>query len=497
MRAFDRVQRKALQDRVGRAAASFRGPIVSSVVPERSRHSAPPPEAWGPLFRFAQLAGKPVERFLRIEAASGIVLLLSAALALLWANSAWSATYAHFWHTPIGLRIGEFEIQRPLEWFVNDGLMVVFFFVVGLEIRREIQKGELSELRRAALPAIAAFGGMIAPALVYLAVAGGTATRQGWGVPMATDIAFALGVLALMGRRVPAALRVLLLALAVIDDLGAIVVIALFYSGGVSWAGLGIAAIGLASVFVMQFVGVRHKLAYVLPGLVVWAGIYAAGIHPTIAGVLIGLITPTRAWLGPDGFAEGVGVEMHRISAAQSLSTHELAGALKHVDLARREAMSPAESLIESLHPWVAFAIMPLFAFANAGVSLAGVTLDGDNARIALGAALGLVLGKPLGVVAACYLALRLRIATLPRGLGAPHLLVLGVVAGIGFTMALFVAQLAFRDAGQLGAAKLGILCASGAAAILALAFARVTLRPSEDREIAQCADDAECSTEL
>ncbi len=473
------------------------GPVVSFTTPPDPQPPAAPPEAWLPLFRFAQLAGKPVERFLRIEAASGIVLLVSAALALLWANSAWSASYAHLWHTPIGLKVGELEVLRPLEWFVNDGLMVVFFFVVGLEIRREIQKGELSDVRRAALPAIAAFGGMIAPALVYLAVAGGAETRHGWGVPMATDIAFALGVLALLGHRVPAALRVVLLALAVIDDLGAIVVIALFYSGGVSWAGLGLAALGLASVLLMQFVGIRQKLAYLFPGLVVWAGIYAAGIHPTIAGVIIGLITPTRAWLGPDGFAQGVGAQVHRISAAESLSTHELAGALKHVDLARREAMSPAESLIESLHPWVAFAIMPLFAFANAGVSLAGVSLAGDNGRVALGAALGLVLGKPLGVVAACYLALRLKIATLPRGLGAPHLLVLGVVAGIGFTMALFVAQLAFRDMGQLGAAKLGVLCASGTAALLAVALARLMLRPSADREIAQCADEAEGSTEL
>jgi NhaA family Na+:H+ antiporter len=424
-------------------------------------------------------------------------LLVSAAVALLWANSAWSAAYAHLWHTPIGVRIGDFEIQRPLEWFVNDGLMVVFFFVVGLEIRREIQKGELSELRRAALPAIAALGGMVAPALVYLAIAGGAATRRGWGVPMATDIAFALGVLALLGRRVPAALRVLLLALAVIDDLGAIVVIALFYSGGVSWGGLGIAALGLASIFVMQFVGIRNKVAYVFPGLVVWAGVYAAGIHPTIAGVVVGLVTPTRAWLGPDGFAEGVGAEVHRISAAQSLSTHELAGALKHVDVARREAMSPAESLIETLHPWVAFAIMPLFAFANAGVSLQGVTLEGANTHIALGVALGLVLGKPLGVVFACVLALRLRIATLPRGLGVRHLLVLGVVAGIGFTMALFVAQLAFRDAAQLGAAKLGVLGASCTAAILTVVIARIALRPSDDADIAQCADEAEGSTEL
>ena len=258
-----------------------------------------PPEAWEPLLRFARLAGRPLERFLRIEAASGILLLVAAAAALAWANSPWAESYVHLWHTPLGIRIGGFTFERSLEWVVNDGLMVIFFFVVGMEIRREIHHGELSEWRRAALPAAAALGGMLAPAALYLVIAGAPATHSGWGVPMATDIAFAVGILTLLGKRVPAALRVLLLAVAVIDDLGAIVVIALFYSSGIALSGLLVAALGFGGVFAMQRLGVRAKLAYVVPSVVAWAGIYAAGIHPTIAGVIVGLVTPVRAWLGP------------------------------------------------------------------------------------------------------------------------------------------------------------------------------------------------------
>ena len=456
-----------------------------------------PPEAWEPLLRFARLAGRPLERFLRIEAASGILLLLAAAAALGWANSPWAASYVHLWHTPLGIRVGPFAFERSLEWVVNDGLMVIFFFFVGMEIRREIHHGELSEWRRAALPAAAALGGMLAPALLYLALAGAPATRSGWGVPMATDIAFAVGILTLLGKRVPPALRVLLLALAVIDDLGAIVVIAIFYSSGLSVTGLLVAGAGFAGIFVMQRMGVRAKLAYVAPSLVAWAGVYAAGIHPTIAGVIVGLVTPVRAWLGPDGFVHGVRVELEALGSVSTtaLSSHEFAATLGHIDVARREAMSPAESLIEKLHPWVAFGIMPIFALANAGVSLSGLSLDAPSWSVARGATAGLLVGKPVGVLAVSWLTLRLRLATLPVGLDARHLIVLGVVAGIGFTMAIFIAQLAFSDANLLAAGKLGVLVASGAAAVVALVLGRVLLRPTEREDMAQTADEAEGST--
>ncbi len=462
----------------------------------RSELPSSPPEAWEPLLRFARLAGRPLERFLRIEAASGLLLLVAAAAALVWANSPWAESYRTLWHTPLGIRIGAFTFERPLEWVVNDGLMVIFFFVVGMEIRREIHHGELSEWRRAALPAAAALGGMIAPASLYLVLAGGAATRSGWGVPMATDIAFAVGILTLLGKRVPAALRVLLLALAVIDDLGAILVIAVFYSSGVVLAGLLVAALALSAILVMQRSGVRSKVAYIPPSLAAWAGIYAAGIHPTIAGVLVGLLTPVRAWLGPDGFVTGIRREIDLLvgTTPSKLSSHELAGTLRNIDVARREAMSPAESLIEALHPWVAFGIMPVFALANAGVPISGGALDGASRGVVAAVAAGLVLGKPLGILVACWVALRLRVAVLPIGLTLRHLLVLGSVAGVGFTMALFIAQLAFSDLRLLAAAKLGVLMASGAAAVMSIALGRLLLPRERAPGAAATADEAEAS---
>ncbi|HEU4535831.1 MAG TPA: Na+/H+ antiporter NhaA [Polyangiaceae bacterium] len=474
--------------------------MSATAPPGPSPLSSPPPEAWEPLLRLARLASRPLERFLHIQAASGILLLVAAAAALAWANSPWAESYARLWHTPIGFRVGAFAFERTLEWVVNDGLMAIFFFVVGLEIRREVHHGELSEWRRAALPAAAALGGMLAPAGLYLLLAGAPATRSGWGVPMATDIAFAVGILTLLGPRVPAALRVLLLALAVIDDLGAIVVIALFYSAGVAASGLGVAALGLGAVFALQRLGVRAKLAYVPPAIVAWAGVYQAGIHPTIAGVLVGLMTPVRAWLGPEGFLEGVrkeleGFEQLAEDAPGPPSSRELAATLRHINAARREAISPAESLIETLHPWVAFGIMPVFALANAGVPIGGGSLDGASWGVAVAVAVGLAVGKPAGVLAASWLALRLRLGVLPAGIGQRHLLVLGVVAGVGFTMALFIAQLAFTEARLLAAAKLGVLAASGGAGLLGLGLGRLLLSPTGAAGAAQTADEAESST--
>lgn len=449
--------------------------------------------------RFARLAGKPLERFLHIEAASGILLLAAAAAALTLANSPWADGYFAFWHTPVGIRFGSFVFERTLEWVVNDGLMVIFFFVVGVEIRREIHQGELSEWRRAALPAAAALGGMLAPAGIYLLIAGAPETRSGWGVPMATDIAFAVGILTLLGTRVPAALRVLLLALAVIDDLGAIVVIAVFYSAGVAVSGLAVAALGLAGILAMQRFGVRTKLWYVAPAVVAWGGVYAAGIHPTIAGVVVGLMTPVRVWLGPEGFRAGVQKELDHLASAESeqqLSPHELSATLTHVDAARREALSPAEGVIQALHPWVAFGIMPVFALANAGVTVSSGALEGPTWSVLFAVCAGLVLGKPIGVLLFGWLTLRLRIAALPRGLTLRHLLVLGLVAGVGFTMALFIAQLAFGAPELLAAAKLGVLIASGIAAVLGLALGFLLLENRTAPGAADCADDAERSTE-
>lgn len=468
--------------------------------PETARISATPPEAWAPLQRFAREVGRPIERFLHIEAASGVLLLVSAAIALIWANSPWRELYQQIWHAPVGVRLGTFTFQRTLEWVVNDGLMVIFFFVVGMEIRREVHQGELSEWRRAALPAAAALGGMIAPAALYLAVASAPETRPGWGVPMATDIAFAVGILALLGKRVPPALRVLLLALAVIDDLGAIIVIALFYSEGISGAGIGVALAGVLGIFAMQRFGVRSKLAYILPSLVVWGGIYAAGIHPTIAGVLIGLITPVRTWLGPTGFIRSVSGDLEHLSksGADELSTHELGNALRRVDEASREAMSPSESLIATLHPWVAYGIMPTFALANAGVTISSVAaLTAMDWRVIIAVVVGLVVGKPLGILLASWLTLRSGLGTLPAGIGVRQLVVLGGVAGVGFTMALFIAQLAFAASPLLAAAKLGVLGASLIAGVSSLILGRQLLSTAMSPGAAMTEHEAECSSEV
>jgi NhaA family Na+:H+ antiporter len=457
-----------------------------------------PPESWEPLLRLARFATLPLERFLRIEAASGIVLIAAAAVAFALANSPWAELYAAVWNYPLGVQIGGATYERPLVWFVNDGLMTVFFFVAGMEIRRELAYGELSSRSRAMLPLVAAAGGMIAPALLYLALAHGPDVRSGWGVPMATDIAFALGVFALLGKRVTPSLRLLLLTLAVVDDLGAIIVIALFYSSGIAVSGLLVATIGIGGIFLLRWLGVRRSLAYVAPAVVVWAGVYASGIHPTIAGVIVGLLTPVRAWLGAKGVRADIEYEVRQLSALgdEQSPSHARTEALRRIDLLRREVVSPAEALIEKLHPWVAFGIMPVFALANAGVSLSGAPFDPTMTIVAIGIGLGLLIGKPLGILAAIGIAVRLGVAALPRGLGMKHVVALGLVAGIGFTMALFVAQLAFEGSPLLGAAKAGVLAGSAAAAVVGIAVGLVLLPKVKVHESVDTADEAESSAE-
>jgi NhaA family Na+:H+ antiporter len=315
---------------------------------------------------------------------------------------------------------------------------------------------------------------------------------------MATDIAFAVGILTILGNRVPAALRVLLLAVAVIDDLGAIIVIALFYSSGISFSGLLVAAAAFGGILVMQRLGIRSKVLYVIPGAIAWAGVYAAGIHPTIAGVLLGLMTPVVPWLGPDGFLASIKGDLEALESGGkgTVGSTEVAAALRHVNFARRETLAPADSLIEDLHSWVAFFIMPVFALANAGVSLSGAVFDSQAISVATAVAVGLLVGKPLGILLFSGAMLKLRLATLPLGLTYRHLFVLSAVAGVGFTMALFIAQLAFNDPTYLAAAKLGILGASGGAALLTLIFGRFFLQEANHPARAMSADEAEASTE-
>ncbi|MCC6553254.1 MAG: Na+/H+ antiporter NhaA [Polyangiaceae bacterium] len=462
-------------------------------------HPRHAPETWAPARRVADRLLRPLERFLHVEAASGIVLLAAAVVALVWANSAWAASYEALWHTPITLGIGRHVLTQSIHFWVNDGLMTIFFLVVGLEIRREIHSGELSELRRAILPIVAALGGMAAPALIYLALNQAPDVRHGWGTPTATDIAFAVGVLALLGKRVPPALRVLLLALAIIDDIGAIVLIAVFYSSGVAWTGLAVAAGGIAAVLLMQRLGVRRALAYVLPGAVVWAGMLRAGVHPTIAGVLLGLLTPVRSWFGDAGFvatARGAIEEIQSHARRHDSRIDDYLAPLRRMRQAQREALPPVVRVQAALHPWVAYGIMPLFALANAGVSVRGVATGAPASGIMLGVGLGLALGKPIGILASSFAAVRAGLCALPRGVGWRGIMLVGMVAGIGFTMAIFIAGLAFPDPARLGVAKLAVLLGSLASAVAGLLIGRAALPAALEPGAAITVDEAEQATD-
>jgi NhaA family Na+:H+ antiporter len=437
----------------------------------------------------------PVERFLAIEAASGIVLMIVAFAALLWANSPWRSLYVALWHFPIGITFGTFAFERDLHFWINDGLMTVFFFVVGLEIRREMHVGELSEVRRAALPLAAALGGMVAPALIFLSMNAGRPSVTGWAVPMATDIAFAVGALALLGKRVPPALRILLLALAVIDDVGAIIVIAVFYSTGLVAVGFLVLGLGIASTLVLQMLGVRLPFAYVGPALLVWAGAYFGGIHPTLAGVIVGFMTPVKAWYGAETFLDQTEARVRQLRSKGVPDERELLPHLDTLQVVNREAVSPVERLQHLLHGWVAFGIMPVFAFANAGVPLGEISFSGDALWVFLGITIGLTIGKPIGIFAASWLAERVGVATLPGGVRWREISVVGMVGGIGFTMALFIAQLAFPPGLLLETAKLAILCGSVLAGVLSLLVGYRILKTENSTGAARTEAEAEAST--
>lgn len=395
----------------------------------------------------------PIERFLHVEAASGVVLLVAALVALVLANSPAAASFAELWKIPLGFRLGGVELQHSLRHWVNDALMAVFFFVVGLEVKRELVMGELRDLRRAALPIAAAIGGMVAPAAVYLILQGGQPAARGWGISMATDIAFVVGVLAVLGPRIPSSLRALLLSLAIADDIGAIAVIAIGYTATIHWLPLLGAVAGLGGVLVLQALGVRSVPVYVVVGALVWLGVHESGVHATIAGVLLGLLTPTEPWV-PHGLAADLIERAGKVLSGEGMASRRARRAVRRVETAAREALSPLERLENALHPWSSFAIMPLFALANAGVP---VDPKGLSDPVAIAVAAGLVLGKPVGILAASFVAVRLGLAKLPQGITWPVMAGAGLLAGIGFTMALFIAGLALSGP-VLDAAKVGIL---------------------------------------
>ncbi len=415
---------------------------------------------------------RPFQRFAQAESSGGIVLLIATIIALVWANTPWWESYHHLWGTPLQLNIGTIQLEMTLHHFINDGLMVIFFFMVGLEIKREIMVGELASPRAAALPIAAAIGGMLIPASLYALVNVGGIGAAGWGIPMATDIAFALGVLALMGPRIPLGLKVFLAALAIVDDLGAVLVIALFYTAEVNVAALGIGAVVVLGLIGLNVLGVRNLLVYTLFGLVLWGAFLASGVHATIAGVLLAMTIPARTRLNTHQFVEvGQGyLNDFKETAGQGsnvMTNHDQQVAIHGLEKSCEAAQTPLLRMEHGVHYWVAFLIIPIFALSNAGVHLNVDLGSAISHPVTLGIILGLVIGKPLGITVLAWAAVRMGLASLPHGVTWGQIHGVSWLGGIGFTMSLFVANLAFGEGSALlDAAKIGVLAASTIAAI-------------------------------
>ncbi len=419
----------------------------------------------------------PFQRFFATTAASGVVLLVCTAVALAWANSPWAESYHHLWETLFTIGAPGFSLTLSLHAWVNDGLMAVFFFLVGLEIKREVLVGELATLRTATLPVAAALGGMVVPALLYAAVNASGPGAAGWGVPMATDIAFALGILALLGDRVPASVRVLLTAIAIADDLGAVLVIAVFYTSSLDVNALGAAAGVLVGLFVMNRLGIRRPLLYALVGVVLWYFMLQSGIHATIAGVLLALSVPARTLISEEEFIEEATESLEAFRAADVPGNMVMCSrghqeALLRMECATDAAQAPLQRMEHNLHGYVSFFIMPLFAVGNAGVSFEALGAAAGS-PVVLGIALGLILGKPIGITLASFLAVNAGVADLPTGVSWGHVHGAAWLGGIGFTISLFIAGLAFTDALMLDTAKLGILGASVFAGVVGFLLLR------------------------
>jgi Na+:H+ antiporter, NhaA family len=417
---------------------------------------------------------RPFLRFTQVEAASGIVLLVAAAVALFWANSAWSDSYTRlFEELHLDLSFGPIQLEESFGHLINDGLMVIFFFVVGLEIKRELVLGELRDPRAAALPVMGALGGMVVPALVYLIFNAGGDAGHGWGIPMATDIAFAVGVIALLGRRVPASGKLFILALAIADDIGAILVIAIFYTSDLRFAWLAGAIVGLLVVAIAQRVGVRSMIFYVPVAFAIWYAMLESGVHATLAGVALGLLTPARPMYDSnelDRKARGI---LDMFPPGDSAEEHEHSDyeAMLLTDISR-ESVAPLNRLEHKLLPWSSFVVVPLFALANAGVSFADTDIGELVLHpVSLGVGLGLLIGKPVGITLFTWLAVRLGIGKLPPQTVWSHIVGLGFVAGIGFTVALFVTGLAFTGEEFPDIAKVGIFIGSILAAVIGAAI--------------------------
>ncbi|MDE1179315.1 Na+/H+ antiporter NhaA [Paraburkholderia sp.] len=415
--------------------------------------------------RIAQQAFTALEHFLHVEAASGIILLAAAALALIWANSPFAHSYHEFLESPLTFGVGGFVFAKPIHFWINDALMTVFFLVVGMEIRREMHDGSLSDLRQAALPLAAAIGGVAAPALIYVAVNHGSDAVRGWAVPTATDIAFAVGVLALLGRSIPSSVRIFLLTLAIVDDIIAVLIIAVFYSAGLDYSGFVLAGAGVVAVVIMQQIGIGRAPAYIVPGVVIWTGLLISGVHPTLAGVVLGLMTPVVATSRHERVLVELSQAADHVRETEVTTGHDfdqLEKPLHTLRVAQRELLPPVVRVQWALHPWVGYGIMPLFALANAGVTLTGIHLAEIETRwILIGIAIALIVGKPVGVFVISWLLVKIGACRLPPEMTWGGLGLIALLAGIGFTMSIFIATLAFVQPDALNVAKLGVLIGS------------------------------------
>jgi NhaA family Na+:H+ antiporter len=424
----------------------------------------------------------PIQKFIKQETSGGIILLACMVIALAWANSPYSSTYFDLWNKTIitvGLD-GILVISKPLLLWINDGLMAIFFFVVGLEIKREILDGELRTMKKAVIPFAAALGGMILPALIYALFNFNKEGIHGWGIPMATDIAFALGVLALLGRRAPLALKIFLTALAIVDDLGAVLVIAIFYTSEITWAWLAVAAVLFLILLAVNSLGIRHPLIYSFIGIFLWVAFLKSGVHATIAGVILAITIPAYSKINEDEFLERSRELLDKFekqSKGKQLNLTQQA-IIGNIEKAVEESQSPLQRLEHTLHPFVSFVIMPIFALANAGVTLSGNPFQIILNPVTLGVLLGLFIGKQLGIFSFVYMAVKIGLAELPQNVSWKQIYGASLLAGIGFTMSLFIAGLAFDDENLLTFAKLGILLASFISGIVGYLFLRYYSKP-------------------
>ena len=412
----------------------------------------------------------PFVRFAKIESASGLVLLASTVAALVWANSPWEHSYHALWNRQIPIGFGWLVLSETLQQWINDGLMAIFFFLVGLEIKREVLIGELSSIRHAAFPFIAAVGGTLVPALIYLLITRGSNAQKGWGIPMATDIAFALGVLSLLGNRVPVALKIFVTALAIVDDILAVLVIAVFYTDKIRVVSLAAGLAGIVFAFGINLLGVRKPAIYAVIGVGVWVAMLKSGVHATVAGVLLAFTIPARTYVDRDLFiAKGRWLlKAFEDALPNSFQAH----AAIHTLEAQCELIeSPLHRIEHYLQPWISFLIMPLFALANAGVHILGNLLPAVTDSVSLGVALGLFVGKPLGISLFAWTSAKLRLATPPSELSWREILGASWLCGIGFTMSLFVADLAFGSGHMLDMSKIGTIFASIAAGMCGGSF--------------------------